>query len=310
MNKVTLVFLAVCWFGGVAPHSMADADQVAVVDGALVITEAELEYAFENVPGQLKRQMRNTQTGRYELIASIISSKRALANLEAISPEDRDLFYDFQYEMLATAKEFDEKRFQHQLEVPDLDALSRERYRISKSEIATVPEKRELSHILLLCSDTCDEAEKRAELETIRNLVVQGENFSDMAIKVSEDPGSYQNGGRLSRPIAQYEENVDESFRAVAFALSEVGEVSEVVQSRFGFHIMRLEAIIPERQRTYEEVRESLMREVEKRYREDAYRTYLLTLGPSDQLSIDAEVVDRIMGPLPETPEAEQTGEQ
>jgi parvulin-like peptidyl-prolyl isomerase len=139
---------------------------------------------------------------------------------------------------------------------------------------------------------------------------MEGENFSDMAIKVSEDPGSYQNGGRLSRPIAQYEENVDESFRAVAFALSEVGEVSEVVQSRFGFHIMRLEAIIPERQRTYEEVRESLMREVEKRYREDAYRTYLLTLGPSDQLSIDAEVVDRIMGPLPGTPEAEQTGEQ
>jgi parvulin-like peptidyl-prolyl isomerase len=254
--------------------------------------------------------MRNTQAGRYELIASIISSKRALANLEAISPEDRDLFYDFQYEMLATAKEFDEKRFQRQLEVPDLDALSRERYRISKSEIATVPEKRELSHILLLCSDTCDEAQKRAELETIRSRVMEGENFSDMAIKVSEDPGSYQNGGRLSRPIAQYEENVDESFRAVAFALSEVGEVSEVVQSRFGFHIMRLEAIIPERQRTYEEVRESLMREVEKRYREDAYRTYLLTLGPSDQLSIDAEVVDRIMGPLPGTPEAEQTGEQ
>ena len=41
------------------------------------------------------------------------------------------------------------------------------------------------------------------------------------------------------------------------------------------------------------------MAEVEKRYREDAYRTYLLSIGPTEDLIIDVRVVDEIMGALP-----------
>ena len=271
----------------------------AVMDGSVEISEGELRYAYKKAPKELKGQIAKDETGRYEFIASIISSKRALQNLETRLDEESDLFYGFLFSMLAAAKEFDEKRFQSELQVPDVEQLARERFRISRSELAKVPEQRELSHILLLCSEKCEEAQKRKELEELRARVMSGESFGDLAIQFSEDPGSYQRGGKLGRPVGELDENVDESFRQVAFELDEIGEISSVVQSRFGFHIMRLDSILPERERTFDEVKEQLMAEVEKRYREDAYRTYLLSIGPTDELTINARVVDEIMGALP-----------
>lgn len=274
-----------------------------ITDGSLEISEGELRYAFKNAPKELKGQIANDETGRYEFIASIISSKRALENLQGTLDKESDLYYAFVFSMLAAAKEFDEKRFQRELQVPDVEDLARERFRISRNEIAKVPEQRQLSHILLLCSEACEGAQKKQELEDIRTRILEGEGFGDLAIQFSEDPGSYQRGGKLSRPIGEFDENVDESFRRVAFELNKVGDISAVVKSRFGFHIMRLDSILPERERTFEEVKVPLMAEVEKRYREDAYRTYLLSIGPSDDLMIDGRAVDEIMGELPTSQE-------
>lgn len=270
-----------------------------VIDGSVTILPAELVYAYENAPNQVKQQIIKEERSRYELIASLVSSKRILQNLEAtIGTEDQDLYYGFQFALLAAAKEFDEKVFQRRLAIPNLEALAEERYRISKQDIAMVPEERWLSHILLLCSDACDEVAKQRELEEIRTKILNGESMSDLALIHSQDPGSRQRGGKLSRGIKAEDPNVDEAFRETAFALAEVGEVSAIVKSRFGFHIMRLEEIVPQRERSFDEIKTSLVEAVEVRYREDAYREYLLSLGPTDDLYIDGDFIDALMGPI------------
>ena len=272
-------------------------------DAEISLTLDEIRYIYERAPEQIQSQASKDASTRYELIANAIASKRILKNLEDVGPENDDLYVAFRFEVLAAARKFDERRFQRELDIPDLDALAQERWRVSRSEIATVPEKRSLSHILLLCSEGCDEAEKTAKLDDIRQRIADGESFSDLALEFSQDPGSKQRGGRLSRSISLADENVDKTFRDTAFALTEVGEISEVVQSRFGFHIMRLEAIEPEREYTFEEVKKPLMAEIEKRYREDAYRDYVLSMGPTEALRIDEEAIDSIMGKLPEVEE-------
>ena len=274
-----------------------------VSDQEISLTLKELSYIYQTAPQQVQRQASANEESRYELIANAVASKRILRKLESVGAEDEDLYTAFRFEVLAAARKFDEKRFQRTLDIPDLEALTEERWRISKSEIAKVPEKRFLSHILLLCSEECDEEVKRAELGEIAGRISNGESFSDLALEFSQDPGSKQRGGRLSRPISSADENVDQAFRDTAFTLSEVGEISEIVRSRFGFHIMRLEAIEPEREYTFEEVKEPLMAEIEKRYREDAYRDYVLAMGPTEALRIDQEAIDSIMGKLPEVEE-------
>lgn len=75
------------------------------------------------------------------------------------------------------------------------------------------------------------------KLENIREKIVSGERrFESMARMYSEDPGSAEKGGELGF-FARAE--LDPTFAATAFTLKE-GEVSEVIKSQFGYHIIQM----------------------------------------------------------------------
>jgi len=76
----------------------------------------------------------------------------------------------------------------------------------------------------------------KAKLGSIRDRVVAGEDFGTLAYLYSEDPGSARENGELG--FMGRGELVPE-FAAVAFTL-EIGEVSEIVETEFGFHIIQL----------------------------------------------------------------------
>ncbi|MCL4146966.1 UNVERIFIED_CONTAM: hypothetical protein GTU68_057728 [Idotea baltica] len=76
----------------------------------------------------------------------------------------------------------------------------------------------------------------RQKLAEIRGRVQGGESFEDLATVYSEDPGSAANGGRLG--LVNRGDLVPE-FEATAFAL-EKEEVSDIVETQFGFHIIKL----------------------------------------------------------------------
>lgn len=288
--------LLLCYCLSAVPAMAADGVKVAS-DGELSISASEFAYLFRAAPLSVRSKIRNNDENRFELVATTLASKKILASFESMDPQEHpDLFHAFQFAVLAAVKELDESRFQSQLTVPNFEEVAEERYRVSKDEIAVVPESRVVSHILLLCTEECEAGAKRAELEAIRASALSGESFSDLAIQHSQDPGSSQRGGRLSQPIVKNAAKVDQAFRDATFALEEPGDISEVVQSRFGFHIIRLDDITAARMLTFEEVKQPLVAEVEQRYREDAYRNYLLSLGPSDELIIDYQAIDEILG--------------
>ena len=274
--------------------------QEAVRADGIAFTVGELRHAYANTPPQIQRAAAADETSRYEFLANLIASKKIKADLDALSPEtDGETYYRYVFAMLEAVREFDKKLHAYELELPDFEALAKERYRISKGEIAMVPEIREASHLLLLCGQDCDEEEKENELEGLRARILDGEPFDELATEFSQDPGSKTRGGRLSRGIEQDAVNVDQTVRDALFGLQSVGDISQVVKSRFGFHIIKLESIIPARERTFEEVKIALIAEVEKRYREDAYREHLLSFAPTEPLVIDKALVDSVLGPLP-----------
>lgn len=97
------------------------------------------------------------------------------------------------------------------------------------------PEQIRASHILLNTAGK-DEATVRQEAEDILQQVKAGGDFAALASKFSEDEGSRANGGDLDyfargRMVPEFE--------TAAFAL-EVGQTSELVQSQFGFHIIKV----------------------------------------------------------------------
>jgi len=89
-------------------------------------------------------------------------------------------------------------------------------------------------------------------LRDLRKRVLEGESFSTLAILYSEDPGSAKKGGELG---FYGRGELYKEFEAVAFKLKE-GEVSEIVETQAGFHIIQL----IERKGEYVNVRHILLR--------------------------------------------------
>jgi peptidyl-prolyl cis-trans isomerase SurA len=94
---------------------------------------------------------------------------------------------------------------------------------------------------VVLLPQPSDEAreEARAEAERLLNLLREGEDFADLARRFSNDPGSGQRGGELG--WIRQGETVPE-FEDALFRLGR-GQLSEVVETAFGAHIIRLERI-------------------------------------------------------------------
>jgi peptidyl-prolyl cis-trans isomerase SurA len=127
----------------------------------------------------------------------------------------------------------------------------------------------------------------KERLRELRARVLAGENFSTLAIMYSEDPGSSNKGGELG---FYGRGELYKEFEAVAFKLDK-GEVSEIVETSAGFHIIQL----IERKGEYVNVRHILLRT--KVAPEDlamakAYLDTVAILVRSDSISFDEAVLE------------------
>ncbi len=118
-----------------------------------------------------------------------------------------------------------------------------------------IPEKRRARHILIKTDNVTpgQKAEKRKIIEDLLAKVKKGEDFAALAKEYSEDNSAKKGGdlglfsrGRMVKP-----------FEEAAFAL-EVGGVSDVVETSFGFHIIKVEEIQPAHLKELAEVRDDI----------------------------------------------------
>jgi peptidyl-prolyl cis-trans isomerase SurA len=106
-----------------------------------------------------------------------------------------------------------------------------------KDSLPQVPEEFELSHIYIVPKpDTAVEAKTRQLMQSVLDSIHAGGDFADFAKRYSTDPGSAASGGDLGWEkrgvfVREFEETV--------FGLKE-GDISGIVKTQFGFHIIQL----------------------------------------------------------------------
>ncbi len=97
-------------------------------------------------------------------------------------------------------------------------------------------EQWETRHVLLTPSAIRDVDSTKAEAELLRERVLSGESFAEIAKAFSEDPGSGSNGGNLDwLPMG----STVQEFEDVMIN-SELNVISEVFESQFGFHFLEV----------------------------------------------------------------------
>jgi peptidyl-prolyl cis-trans isomerase SurA len=118
----------------------------------------------------------------------------------------------------------------------------------------------EVSHIMLRTADKDDIQVKNTIFELYDRLR-KGMSWDELCQQYSEDPGSKDKGGRL-RPFGVGAMASVPQFQEAAFSLDEPGEISDPVQTQFGWHILRLESKIP--LPSFEELKPSLTQRVSR----------------------------------------------
>ncbi len=109
---------------------------------------------------------------------------------------------------------------------------------LSEEEIPDIELEFKLAHLVIMPVVTEDMLEEiRMKMTGLRDRILKGDDFGTLAVLYSEDPGSAKKRGELG--FFGRGEMFPE-FEAAAFKLQTPGEVSPIIQTKAGFHILQL----------------------------------------------------------------------
>lgn len=170
------------------------------------------------------------------------------------------------------------------------------------------PDQVRASHVLIGTRDqatggelTDDEKKAKRKLaDDIRKRAADGEDFSKLAKEFSDDPGSKDNGGEYTFGRGK----MVPEFEAAAFSLT-TNQVSDVVTTQFGYHIIKLSEKIPAKMVSLTEVADDLKeglksQELQKQLRET---DFLEKLQRDASVEILDEKLKKIELPKPDRSE-------
>lgn len=253
--------------GLLAPNERQRVDQVAgrqleIEKRILATPEAAQIHLPEASLNQSIAEIRGRYATREEFLADLEGA--GLDEVSLRSAIERDLRFEAVLERVAS----------REARVTDLDA---EIYYFIHREKFRRPENRTLRHVLVTINDAVpgsDRVSAWQKIESIRVQLNEGpERFAELALKHSECPTAMQGGllGTLRRGQLYPE------LEPVAFGLR-LGELSEIVESPMGFHILYCVAIEDESFMPFTAVREKIRSHLKAQREKLAQRRWIESL--------------------------------
>ncbi|BHH84734.1 SurA N-terminal domain-containing protein [Desulforhopalus sp. 52FAK] len=200
------------------------------------------------------------------------------------APQTKLRYFAFTYSDIADKVEID-------------DAQIKDYYE-SNSQMFTQPEQRKASHILFKVGENDSEEVKEKQLAQANMVLAkakEGSDFSELAKEYSEGP-SKDNGGELGFFT---QGQMVPTFDDAVFSLGK-GEISDVVKTQFGYHIILVEDIKPASKKSLEDSKKQILSNLQKKEAESlafqvANSTYesIISAGGLDQhleATPDAEI--------------------
>lgn len=231
--------------------------QVLVSGQGVSIDTKEIQMELERFPAEGRAQLSSPaamQNNVANIYARRVLAKDAVKEgldtnplvIAAIEKAKERILSD------AMLEKIDQK---NQPSLQDLEAWAQTSYKANSKKYEQ-PEQVRASHILIRTAEPEAKAKAEAILKELRN----GADFSKLAKDKSQDPGSAAKGGDLGfftrgRMIKPFEDT--------AFGMSKAGEISEVIESPFGFHIIRLDEKKPAGLQPFAEVKDALLRQAQ-----------------------------------------------
>lgn len=234
--------------------------QVLAQDGPRSVTVQDVEAELSTAPAALRAQILSNPQRTRNVVQQILI-RRTLADQAAAAGLATDPVVIRQIE-LARERVLSDVRLRRVDEATRptaqaIEAYARSTYNADPNRFRA-QERVRARHILIRNT----EPDAKAKAEQLLAQLKAGADFVQLATTHSQDPGSAPRGGDLGffergRMVPQFEQ--------AAFALERPGQITDLVETQFGFHILRLEERKPAGVLAFEEVRDALIAEGEQR---------------------------------------------
>jgi parvulin-like peptidyl-prolyl isomerase len=279
-----------------AVSARAQGDTVLTSNSLARVTRADYEAELLRLAPEMREGFANNPRRVSELLQRMLLQK-------SLAAQARNAKLDTRPDVAARLS-IEVERFLSTIQVEAIDAAAiaefnanlgrfetraREIYIVDKASFITPPQVN-ATHILFDSKKRGSENARKLAAET-RARIAAGADMGKLAREISDDPSAAQNNGSLSWFVAR---DMDPAFSAAAFALVNVGDLSEPVQSQFGWHIIRLDDKRGGTLRTYEEARDMIMAELRKRFIEDKRNDVIAAIRRDPQTSVNREAVEAL----------------
>ena len=257
MNQRTTSLLTCLLLMAAPLISYGENSDVLLRKGDVTVTVGDVYRFIEDTVPVERQNSALKEKGNMRKLAEDIYLTRTLAvdaNKKGMDSEQLSWAIDFERSRRQATwmlKQFVEGR----LAETDWDAVAKEAY-LAEGDRYMAPEKVHASHVLLKVTDERDKEDRLSLLEEIKMKAKAGEDFKALAEEFSEDPTAKQNGGDLGfisrgQTIGEFEKTV--------FSMTEQGEISDIVETDFGFHIIQFHARQAPEKRAFEIVRNQII---------------------------------------------------
>ncbi len=282
---ITIVVLST---GGVRAEEI---NPVAGKVGDFVLREADFDRLINDQPVEAQKKLRDNPEERSNFIRQILLTV-AVANKAKGDGFDRKPEVKEQISYLTDqfiAQQYLSKIVIANITVPDDDL---KKYYQEHQQDFTLPETVKARHIFIEApKDASEELKKKAKAkaEKVVALAKNGEDFPRLARDYSEDAESAAKGGELGS-ISPGKTNSEE-FEKALFALK-AGEIGNIVQTPFGYHIIKVDERKEKKTATFDEAREYIRKRLKFDFEQRKAQQFL------DELTKSAgvEVIDAKAG--------------
>jgi peptidyl-prolyl cis-trans isomerase C len=265
--------------GAAKPESKPSGPVLAEVGGTTITVDA-FKKEMDNLPPYLK-PMTETVEGKKEMLETMVIRELIMqeATKEGIenSPAVKDKLEEMKKRLVVEA--YLKKKVEEQAKVSDEDL--KKFYEQNKDKFKT-PDQVKASHILV-------KSEKEAQ--DLLAQIKAGGNFEELAKKHSTD-GAAAKGGDLGWFSKG---SMIPEFEKVVFAMKE-NQLSGIVKTKFGFHIIKLTGKRPAGERTFDEVKEQIKASLLPQKQQEVFTKLKDDLKKSGKYSIKEDVLKGLGG--------------
>ncbi len=222
--------------------------------GDFVIRQADLERLIASQTPEAQKQLQSEQA-RAEFVRQLLLTKAVAARAKK---EGFDRKPEVKERLSYVIDQYIGSEYLRRVVTADVTVPDEElnKYYKEHEKEFVVPEKVRVRHIFFAADkDATAEAKEKArgKAEKVLELLRKGGDFAKLAGEYSEDTDSAAKGGELGY-LSPGKTNSAE-FEKAAFALKS-GEVSPIVETPFGYHIIKVDERQEQRTATLDETRE------------------------------------------------------